>query len=166
MIQAHIAQFHLFRWYFQLFGDTHLHVNWHIAKPDHLNTGMAVKRLHHQPGWIGKINQPCIRRITLNVTGNIQHDGDRAQRFRKAAGTCRFLTKHAMLHWKLLIQRPCHQPTYAQLRNHKISAGNGFAAVCSAHQFDWQIAQHPLHQIADHFQAIFRNIHQRDLSNW
>ncbi len=147
----------------QPFEYLHLGIDGDIADSDggHVR-GVLRERLRHQPGGVGEVNQQRAGRKLAHGVGDIQDDGDGAQRLRHAAHAGGFLADQAVPLAQVLILPPGFHAADPQLSGDVARAAHRFAQIRRQAHFEGRAGglDHALSKPADDVQPLRRDVHQ------
>src|ERR1700675_4299764 len=96
-----------------------------IANTHYAQVGMLIERLRYQPGGIRKINEPCLRRESLDYARMCQCNWYGAQRHSDAARPRGFLARKTIFDRRALVSRPRGHTSNAHAAQDKGAALHG-----------------------------------------
>ena len=138
-----------------------------VAEADRAVPGVE-QRPRHDPDRVGEIDDPCARSRPLrDPLGDLEHDRDRAERLREAAGPGRLLADAAGLQRDRLVGEPCGLAAYADLQEHEVGGVERAIQVAGEHQLarETLAGEHPSGQTADHAEALGVDVMEGQLAD-
>ncbi len=120
VVEPHLVDEHTPRIEPEPAGEPALKADRHVAEPDCPVAGVEQGAGDDADG-VGEVDDPCVRRrIGSHALRDLEHDGDRAQRLREAAGARRLLSDAAAAQRRGLVDKSCLLPADPDLEEDEV----------------------------------------------
>ena len=147
----------------QQLQNVHLGGDGHVADADcrHVRR-VAGQRFRHQAGRVGEVDQQRARRQLAHVGGQIQQNGDGAQRLGHAADAGGLLADQVVPLAQVFITLARLHPAHPQLCGHVAGAGHACAAIGRQMHLEGRslCRDHALGKAADHSEPLRVDVNQ------